>query len=105
MAEKQHEKHAPGQPDYGHNNPTGGTNENTGNLNPQGPTAGTENFHPDRKAESNPRHTKRQTSPTTPIETSMNGRRALKKALPRSATLEWAPSRPIPEIYRTKVVT
>ena len=49
MAEKQHEKHAPGQPDYGHNNPTGGTNENTGNLNPQGPTSGTENFHPDRK--------------------------------------------------------
>lgn len=42
-------RHAPGQPDYGHNNPTGGTNENTRNLNPQGPTSGTENFHPDRK--------------------------------------------------------
>lgn len=42
-------KHQPGQPDYGHNNPTGGTKENTGKLNPQGPTSGTENFHPDRK--------------------------------------------------------
>jgi len=47
MAEKM--KHAPGQPDYGHNNPTGGTRENTGKLNPQGPTSGTENFHPDKK--------------------------------------------------------
>jgi len=43
------EKHKPGQPDYGHNNPSGGTQENTGKLNPQGPTSGTENFHPDRK--------------------------------------------------------
>jgi predicted small metal-binding protein len=43
------EKHQPGQPDYGHNNPTGGTKENTGKINPQGPTSGTENFHPDRK--------------------------------------------------------
>jgi len=42
-------KHQPGQPDYGHNNPTGGTPENTGKLNPQGPTSGTENYHPDRK--------------------------------------------------------
>jgi len=47
MTEKM--KHQPGQPDYGHNNPTGGTKENTGKLNPQGPTSGTENFHPDRK--------------------------------------------------------
>ena len=42
-------KHAPGQPDYGNNNPTGGTNKNTGNLNPQGPTSGTENSNPNRK--------------------------------------------------------
>lgn len=49
MADKQTTKHAPGQPDYGNNNPTGGTKENTGKLNPQGPTSGTENFHPDRK--------------------------------------------------------
>lgn len=41
--------HAPGQPDYGNNNPTGGTKENTGNLNPQSPTSGTENYHPERK--------------------------------------------------------
>jgi len=47
MAEKM--KHEPGQPDYGHNQPTGGTNKNTGKLNPQGPTSGTENSHPDRK--------------------------------------------------------
>lgn len=43
------DKHAPGQPDYGHNNPTGGTNQNTGKINPQGPTSGTENANPDRK--------------------------------------------------------
>ena len=49
MAEKERMKHQPGQPDYGHNNPTGGTHENTGKLNPQGPTSGTENFHPDKK--------------------------------------------------------
>ena len=50
MAEKDKNKDMPpGQPDYGHNHPTGGTKENTGNLNPQGPTSGTENFHPDRK--------------------------------------------------------
>lgn len=39
----------PGQPDYGYNNPTGGTNENEGNINPQGPTSGTENSNPGRK--------------------------------------------------------
>jgi predicted small metal-binding protein len=38
-----------GQPDYGNNNPTGGTKENTGKLNPQGPTSGTENMNPNRK--------------------------------------------------------
>lgn len=43
------EKHQPGQPDYGHNHPTGGTKENEGNLNPQGPTSGTENSNPTRK--------------------------------------------------------
>ena|SRR5579884_860653 len=47
MADKM--KHQPGQPDYGHNNPTGGTKENTGNVNPQGPTSGTENSTTDRK--------------------------------------------------------
>jgi hypothetical protein len=47
MADKT--KHAPGQPDYGHNNPTGGTKENTGKMNPQGPTSGTENSNPNRK--------------------------------------------------------
>jgi predicted small metal-binding protein len=41
--------HAPGQPDYGYNKPTGGTKENTGKLNPQGPTSGTENANPNRK--------------------------------------------------------
>jgi hypothetical protein len=44
-------KHQPGQPDYGHNNPTGGTKENTGKLNPQGPTSGTENSRPDSRRE------------------------------------------------------
>ncbi len=29
--------------DYGHNKPTGGTNQNTGKVDPQGPTSGTEN--------------------------------------------------------------
>jgi len=38
-----------GQPDYGNNHPTGGTKENTGKLNPQGPTSGTENMNPNRK--------------------------------------------------------
>lgn len=42
-------KHKPGEPDYGNNQPTGGTNANTGKINPQAPTSGTENFHPDRK--------------------------------------------------------
>ena len=35
--------------DYGHNQPTGGTNKNTGKINPQGPTSGTENSNVDRK--------------------------------------------------------
>jgi predicted small metal-binding protein len=39
----------PGQPDYGYNNPTGGTKGNESQINPQGPTAGTENYNPDRK--------------------------------------------------------
>jgi predicted small metal-binding protein len=39
----------PGQPDYGHNNPTGGTKQNEGKINPQGPTSGTENYNRDRK--------------------------------------------------------
>lgn len=38
-----------GQLDYGANKPTGGTNANTGRINPQAPTSGTENSHPDRK--------------------------------------------------------
>ena len=49
MPDKEKMKHQPGQPDYGHNNPTGGTKESNGKLNPQGPTSGTENFHPDKK--------------------------------------------------------
>ena len=52
MAEKkQHpsEQSGSGQLDYGHNQPTGGTNANTGKINPQAPTSGTENSHPDRK--------------------------------------------------------
>lgn len=49
MAERDEKDLGPGQPDYGHNNPTGGTDENTGKLNPQGPTSGTENFSHDRK--------------------------------------------------------
>jgi predicted small metal-binding protein len=49
MAEKKRTDLGPGQPDYGHNNPTGGTHANKDNLNPQGPTSGTENYHPDRK--------------------------------------------------------
>ncbi len=36
-------------PDYGNNQPTGGTNANTGKINPQGPTSGTENMDPNRK--------------------------------------------------------
>ena len=35
--------------DYGHNKPTGGTNQNTGKINPQGPSSGTANYHPDKK--------------------------------------------------------
>jgi predicted small metal-binding protein len=38
-----------GELDYGANNPTGGTDENTGNVNPQGPTSGTENYDPAKK--------------------------------------------------------
>jgi predicted small metal-binding protein len=49
--EKKHpsEESGSGQLDYGNNQPTGGTNENTGQINPQGPTSGTENFSRDRK--------------------------------------------------------
>jgi predicted small metal-binding protein len=36
-------------PDYGNNQPTGGTGANTGNINPQAPTSGTENSNPTRK--------------------------------------------------------
>lgn len=43
------EESGSGQLDYGANKPTGGTNTNTGKINPQAPTSGTENFHPDRK--------------------------------------------------------
>ncbi len=39
----------PGQPDYGHNNPTGGSSANIGNINPQSPSSGTANYHPDRR--------------------------------------------------------
>ena len=35
--------------DYGNNKPSGGTDENTGNINPQGPSSGTANYHPDKK--------------------------------------------------------
>ena len=38
-----------GKLDYGANHPTGGTNQNTGKINPQGPTSGTENYSPDKK--------------------------------------------------------
>ena len=38
-----------GDLDYGAHKPTGGTTANTGKINPQGPTSGTENFHPDKK--------------------------------------------------------
>ena len=40
-----------GHLDYGANNPTGGTKENTGKINPQGPTSGTENYSPDKKGD------------------------------------------------------
>src|SRR5581483_1997099 len=36
-------------PDYGNNQPTGGTKANTGKINPQAPTSGTENTDPTRK--------------------------------------------------------
>lgn len=36
-------------PDYGNNQPTGGTKANEGKINPQAPTSGTENMNPDRK--------------------------------------------------------
>ena len=52
MAKKQQhpsEESGSGQLDYGHNQPTGGTKANTGKINPQAPTSGTENSHPDRK--------------------------------------------------------
>ncbi len=51
MAENKHpsEYSGSGQLDYGANKPTGGTTANTGNINPQGPTSGTENSHPDRR--------------------------------------------------------
>src|SRR3954467_9920148 len=51
MADNKHpsEESGSGQLDYGANNPTGGTNANVGKINPQSPTAGTENSHPDRK--------------------------------------------------------
>jgi hypothetical protein len=38
-----------GELDYGANKPTGGTKENTGKINPQGPTSGTENYDPRKK--------------------------------------------------------
>jgi predicted small metal-binding protein len=43
------EESGSGDLDYGHNRPTGGTNANIGKINPQSPTSGTENFHPERK--------------------------------------------------------
>ena len=43
------EESGSGDLDYGANQPTGGTNANTGKINPQAPTSGTENSHPDRK--------------------------------------------------------
>jgi hypothetical protein len=52
MAEKKHhpsEESGSGNLDYGANKPTGGTKENTGKINPQGPTSGTENYHPEKK--------------------------------------------------------
>jgi hypothetical protein len=38
-----------GELDYGANQPTGGTNENTGRIDPQGPNSTTENHSPDKK--------------------------------------------------------
>ena len=51
MANKPHpsEQSGSGNLDYGANKPTGGTQANTGKINPQGPTSGTENFHPDKQ--------------------------------------------------------
>jgi hypothetical protein len=52
MVEKQKypsEESGSGELDYGANKPTGGTKANTGKVNPQAPTSGTENFHPERK--------------------------------------------------------
>ena len=52
MADKQKhpsEESGSGELDYGANKPTGGTAANTGEINPQSPTSGAENFHPDRK--------------------------------------------------------
>jgi hypothetical protein len=43
------EESGSGDLDYGAHKPTGGTSANTGKVNPQSPTSGTENFHPDRK--------------------------------------------------------
>jgi|tagenome__1003787_1003787.scaffolds.fasta_scaffold20125674_2 hypothetical protein len=40
MADKRDQ--GPGQPDYGYNNPTGGTDANHGEVDPQSPTKGTE---------------------------------------------------------------
>ncbi|HWR15585.1 MAG TPA: DUF1059 domain-containing protein [Terriglobales bacterium] len=49
MSDNPKNKSGSGKLDYGANNPTGGTNENTGNINPQGPTSGTENYSRDKK--------------------------------------------------------
>jgi len=50
MADRKHpsEESGSGELDYGAQKPTGGTTANAGKINPQGPTSGTENFHPDR---------------------------------------------------------
>jgi hypothetical protein len=47
MADKRNE--GPGQPDYGNNNPTGGTDANRGKVDPQSPTRGTEGANTGRE--------------------------------------------------------
>jgi hypothetical protein len=67
------EQSGSGDLDYGHNKPTGGTSDNTGKINPQGPSSGTANYSPDKQRNQQtaagtqgagkPRETRARTSP------------------------------------------
>jgi hypothetical protein len=74
------EESGSGDLDYGHNRPTGGTNANIGKINPQAPTSGTGNFHPERKKN-------QQTTPTDRDDVDRNAQNWTSREIPMSVEL------------------